>query len=56
MIHDESFDDVLMQRLLELPAFKKNSTEVEVINLITEKKDKLLEELIERMVNISDEN
>ena len=45
-----------MQRLLELPAFNKKSTEADVISLIAQKKDKLLEELIERMVNISDEN
>ena len=56
MINDKSLDDALMQRLLELPAFNKKSTEADVISLIAQKKDKLLEELIERMVNISDEN
>lgn len=56
MIDDDNFDDSLMKRLLELPVFNKKCSEIDVINHVTQKKEKLLEELIERMVNEIDEN
>lgn len=56
MIDDDNIDDGLMKRLLELPTFNKKCSEIDVKNQMTQKKEKLLEELIERMVNEIDEN
>lgn len=56
MIQDETLEEALVQRLLELPVFNKKSTSKDVRDQLVQKKSLLLEELIERMVNTNDEN